>query len=91
MECVNILNIKWFDLVIILCIKITAVIQIVLNNEKGKKTQTFRSIAQVGALMKFDHTKLFDKDDKPENLKGFKIFFAKEFKRKGKSVSEIIL
>lgn len=59
--------------------------------KKGKKTQKFRSIAQAGSVMKFDHTKLFDKDNKPKNLKGFTISFSKEFKRKGKSISEIIL
>jgi hypothetical protein len=57
---------------------------------RGKKAQKFRSIAQAGKALNFDHTKLFEKEV-PDNMKGLKISFSKDFKRKGKKISEIIL
>lgn len=57
---------------------------------RGKKTETFRSIAKAGTILKFDHTKIFDKET-PDNLKGFKINFAKPFKHKRKSIHSVNL
>lgn len=59
--------------------------------KKGNKAaRKFRSIAQAGTVMKFEHDQLFDKKT-PNKLKGMKIRFDKPFSYKGKTYETINL
>lgn len=59
--------------------------------KRGTKTQQYRSIAQAGHIMKFEHQRIFDKENPIEKLKGYTIGFAKTFKRKRKNIQTVSL
>lgn len=58
--------------------------------QKGRATRKFRTIAQAGNILKFDHNNLFDKKT-PEKLKGMRVKFNKPFVYKNKTIKEIKL
>ena len=59
---------------------------------KGQQPQRFRTIAQAGKILKFDHNNLFTKDKEArKKLKGLSVKFDKPFVYKNKTIKKITM